>query len=305
MPSQGGKRAGAGRKKGSVLFNKDDSAFVPEPLRGLTYYRLDPRDSSSLADYDKLLLFFSGKGGTSPSPLGLPKSVERRNADPLRFGFEPAARGITADAKALMAHFLPSDIGQSAQATAPNEQKDQNAAERQNLFLSLEQSLTDVITNNRQLRFVMFPRQLLEMGLRQPGYQEESNADFVKHSSIAVKNWEIPLQNRFQRQRLFRNLARLFLESAARQRASFEAALSSKIDDTSARLLIMQSIAENDLETLRAYGVIGIDYNVLNEFPKFAAEEKRLAALEKKSPKRVRPPLIVDLDLLTGEKTGL
>ena len=71
-----------------ILLKKDDLRFIPEPLRGLTYYILDSEDGSSLTSYWKLFTFLHGQAGTAPSPLGLPKNVERRNAEPLHFAPE-------------------------------------------------------------------------------------------------------------------------------------------------------------------------------------------------------------------------
>jgi hypothetical protein len=71
-----------------VLFNKGDLQFIPEPLRALTYYNLDTEVTSSFVNYTKLLAFLHGKAGTIPSPLGLPKNVERREEEPLHFESE-------------------------------------------------------------------------------------------------------------------------------------------------------------------------------------------------------------------------
>jgi len=74
---------------------------------------------------------------------------------------------------------------------------------------------------------------------------------------------------------IVRSLADLLSASSESQRKLFEAGLAAKIRDAAARMLIVKSVAENDLETLRAYDTIGMNFAVLNECPKFAAELER------------------------------
>lgn len=60
-----------------VLFEDRDAQFIPEPLRALTYYLLDPGARSSAPNYLGLLAFLHGKAGITPSPLGLPPATFR------------------------------------------------------------------------------------------------------------------------------------------------------------------------------------------------------------------------------------
>jgi hypothetical protein len=153
-------------------------------------------------------------------------------------------------------------------------QAEENAA-RRGLFSSLSQSLDEVISDQELKRFRMPPEQLFELGLRHTQYEKETDAEFLRYSAHALKSWEIPVDDRFRRQKLFRSLADLLSASSESQRKLFEAGLAAKIRDAAARMLIVKSVAENDLETLRAYGAIGMNFAVLNECPKFAAELQR------------------------------
>jgi hypothetical protein len=73
-----------------IIFEDRAAQFIPEPLRGSTYYPLDPSGRSSAANYARLWAFLHGKGGVAPAPLGLPQNVGRRNAEPLVFTLEGA-----------------------------------------------------------------------------------------------------------------------------------------------------------------------------------------------------------------------
>jgi hypothetical protein len=68
-----------------ILFSDLRKQFIPEPLRGVTHYLLDPDDDRSGTDYSRLLAFFHGKAGVAPTPLGLPKEVTSRRARPMVF----------------------------------------------------------------------------------------------------------------------------------------------------------------------------------------------------------------------------
>jgi hypothetical protein len=63
-----------------VLFQRSDESFVPEPMRGQTFYLLDS-DASYEALYDALLK----QAGWQPGPLGSLKRKPRATAEPLTF----------------------------------------------------------------------------------------------------------------------------------------------------------------------------------------------------------------------------
>jgi hypothetical protein len=77
-----------------ILFSDQCKQFIPEPLRGVTHYLLDPGDDRSATDYSRLLAFFHGKAGVAPTPLGLPKEVASRRARPMVFVTHEKAIGI-------------------------------------------------------------------------------------------------------------------------------------------------------------------------------------------------------------------
>jgi hypothetical protein len=93
-----------------ILFADRCKEFVPEPLRGVTHYLLDPGDNHSATEYSRLIAFLHGKAGVAPSPLGLPQEVANSQAQPMVFAKEEA-------------------IGSRQQPTAP--QRYQKAAGRQ------------------------------------------------------------------------------------------------------------------------------------------------------------------------------
>jgi hypothetical protein len=76
-----------------ILFSDQCKQFIPEPLRGVTHYLLDPGDDRSATDYSRLLAFFHGKAGVAPTPLGLPKEVASRRARPMVFTTHEKAMG--------------------------------------------------------------------------------------------------------------------------------------------------------------------------------------------------------------------
>lgn len=63
-----------------VLFAGTDEPFVPEPLRGQTFYVLDS-DANYEALYDALL----NQSGVEPGPIGTPKRKPRATGQPLSF----------------------------------------------------------------------------------------------------------------------------------------------------------------------------------------------------------------------------
>jgi len=73
-----------------ILFADRCKEFVPEPLRGVTHYLLDPGDNHSATEYSRLIAFLHGKAGVVPSPLGLPQEVANRQAQPMVFAEENA-----------------------------------------------------------------------------------------------------------------------------------------------------------------------------------------------------------------------
>lgn len=73
-----------------ILFSNRGQEFIPEPLRGITHYLLDPGDDYSAGEYSRLMALLHGKGGVAPAPLGLPQEVANRQAEPMIFAKEKA-----------------------------------------------------------------------------------------------------------------------------------------------------------------------------------------------------------------------
>jgi hypothetical protein len=73
-----------------ILFSDRCKEFIPEPLRGVTHYFLDPSDDHSATEYSRLIAFFHGKAGATPTHLGLPQEVANRQAQPMVFAKEKA-----------------------------------------------------------------------------------------------------------------------------------------------------------------------------------------------------------------------
>ncbi|MES2671114.1 MAG: SEFIR domain-containing protein [Pseudomonadota bacterium] len=69
-----------------VLFARTDEPYVPEPLRGQTFYVMDS-DASYEALYDALL----NQSGVVPGPVGTPKRKPRATGQPLSFPSVPPA----------------------------------------------------------------------------------------------------------------------------------------------------------------------------------------------------------------------
>ena len=92
-----------------ILFTDRCKDFIPEPLRGVTHYLLDPSDNHSATEYSRLIAFLHGRAGVAPTPLGLPQEVVNKQAQPMVFAEEKA-------------------IATSQQPTPP--QRDQKAASR-------------------------------------------------------------------------------------------------------------------------------------------------------------------------------
>jgi hypothetical protein len=64
-----------------VLLEAGQEPFIPEPLRGQTFYELASEES-----YQELYRFLLGQAGVEPIPVGKPTPIERRTAKPSRFG---------------------------------------------------------------------------------------------------------------------------------------------------------------------------------------------------------------------------
>ena len=65
----------------AVLFDPDCEQYVPEPLRGTTYYTL-----TSQENYESLRELLDGVAGVEPGPVGDRQPRKRRTARPMVFG---------------------------------------------------------------------------------------------------------------------------------------------------------------------------------------------------------------------------
>jgi hypothetical protein len=81
--------------------------------------------------------------------------------------------------------------------------------------------------------------------------------------------------DRFRRVSLFRGLERLLSSCDEFQKEMFKDALAAQIHDEAAKMIIIESLAEADAETLKIYGRLGINFAVLNEFPRLSTELSR------------------------------
>lgn len=73
-----------------VLFDPAHQPFIPEPLRGQTYFTLDSEDS-----YEDLCDFLDGVSGVEPRPVGNRKLKARRQGTPLTFGDAKANSAVS------------------------------------------------------------------------------------------------------------------------------------------------------------------------------------------------------------------
>ncbi len=64
-----------------VLFDAIDERFIPEPVRGHTFYVLNTEQA-----YQDLYDFLLGQAGVEPAPVGIPRRKSRRRAKPLVYG---------------------------------------------------------------------------------------------------------------------------------------------------------------------------------------------------------------------------
>ncbi len=161
------------------------------------------------------------------------------------------------------------------QAAAAREQTDATA--RQNLFLSLSQRVGEVISD---LEISRMPRnsaflQLVEPGIPQIISRSDSDSKFLDLISKLLRSYQVPVNDRFRRQALFRALQKLFSSSSGFQRELFRDALNAQIHDQAAWMIILKSLAEADGETLRIYGELGISFDALHQSPSLCAEVKK------------------------------
>jgi hypothetical protein len=153
-------------------------------------------------------------------------------------------------------------------------------AARQGLFLALSQRVGEVISDSEIARMPPIPPPVLEIGLRVSGYSDESDEEFLGRESRPLRSSNIPAHDRFRRVSLFRGLDRLISNCDEFQQEMFKDALKAQIHDQAARMLIIKSLAEADTETLRIYGRLGLDFAVLNEFPRLSAELTRRFSIQ-------------------------
>jgi tetratricopeptide (TPR) repeat protein len=71
-----------------ILFTPKDELFIPEPIRGLTYYVLNSEHS-----YNELYDFLLGQGGVEPRAVGKARVRERRKGTTLKF--EPSSDSVS------------------------------------------------------------------------------------------------------------------------------------------------------------------------------------------------------------------
>jgi len=70
-----------------LLFEPAQEQFIPEPVRGQTFYVMNSEEN-----YQTLLDFLLGQAGVEPDPVGVPQRKPRQQADALTFappGFPP------------------------------------------------------------------------------------------------------------------------------------------------------------------------------------------------------------------------
>ena len=96
-----------------VLFAAEDEAFIPEPIRGLTYYLL-----TSEENYNGLYDFLLGQAGVEPRAVGKPKIKERRRAEPLKFGVTTPAAGKSQIAPSRLHHGADHLFGRAEELAA-------------------------------------------------------------------------------------------------------------------------------------------------------------------------------------------
>jgi len=74
-----------------ILFDRLDEQFIPEPLRGQTFYILNSESS-----YDSLYDAILDQGGIEPHPVGVLRRKQRPTAAPSTFDDESAEAGAAA-----------------------------------------------------------------------------------------------------------------------------------------------------------------------------------------------------------------
>jgi hypothetical protein len=141
-------------------------------------------------------------------------------------------------------------------------------ASKQQFYLALEPRIGEVISNEAVEKFLQrFPHGSLtdEPNLTRYALEALNEQEFLARLSGAIERFKIPLDQRFRRQALFKALDMLCSTSSAEQALQFKNAIQSQIHDESARMLIITASAERDGTTLRIFGRLGIDFNVLND----------------------------------------
>jgi hypothetical protein len=115
----------------------------------------------------------------------------------------------------------------------------------------------------------------VEPGIPNIVSQSNSDSKFLQLVSELFQKYQVPVNDRFRRQALFRALQKLFSSSSDFQRQLFKDALNAQIHDQAAWMIILKSLAEADGETLRIYGELGISFDALHQSPSLCAEVKK------------------------------
>jgi hypothetical protein len=97
---------------------------------------------------------------------------------------------------------------------------------RQALFLVLSQRVGEVISDLEIERMKCVPSDVLEIGLKDTGFEKEDDQTFLDTEARSLQKLDIPVHDRFRRQSLFRALDRLLSSCTDFQRQLFEVFLS-------------------------------------------------------------------------------
>jgi hypothetical protein len=146
---------------------------------------------------------------------------------------------------------------------------------RQALFLSLSDHVGEVISDPE---IAKVPGNLLpsvEPGIPDIVSKSGSDSEFLKLVAELFSHYTVPIHDRFRRQALFRALEKLVSSSSDFQKQLFKDALNAQIHDRAAWMIIIKSLAEADVETMRIYGELGISFEVLHASPSLRDEVKR------------------------------
>lgn len=99
-----------------VVFDAADVGYIPEPLRGRSYYSLNSEQNYQ-ALYDALL----NQSGVEPGPVGALKRKPRARGSPLRFGDTPGAAASVAPDISRIVKYAPAQlIGREAEIALLN-----------------------------------------------------------------------------------------------------------------------------------------------------------------------------------------